>query len=123
MERMRARLETECKDAIETLRHIRGAGELAAAETGGVEEAIESGDRAQANLRQHIEVETVQRLVARIGQLNEALHRLDVGTYGQCERCERAISPKRLAAVPEATTCVTCQEALELQARRRLIAA
>ena len=117
MERMRARLEAERKDAMEKLQQIRGAGELAAAETAGVEDAT------QANLRQHIEVETVQRLAARIGKLDEALHRLDAGTYGRCEHCGQAISPKRMAVVPEATACVTCQEALELRARHRLIAA
>jgi len=123
MERMRARLEAERKDAMEKLQQIRGAGELAAAETAGVEDAAESGDRAQANLRQHIEVETVQRLAARIGKLDEALHRLNAGTYGCCEHCGQAISPKRMAVVPEATACVTCQEALELRARHGLIAA
>jgi DnaK suppressor protein len=123
METMRGRLEAERRDAIEKLQQIRGAGELTAAETGGVEDAIEGGDRAQANLRQHIEVTTCQRLAERIGRLSEALHRLDEGTYGRCEHCDRTISPKRLAAVPEATTCVSCQEALELMARRRLLAA
>jgi RNA polymerase-binding transcription factor DksA len=123
METMRARLETERRGAIEKLQQLRGASGLTAAETGGVEDAIEGGDRAQANLRQHIEVTTCQRLVERIGQLSEALYRLDEGTYGRCERCERPIAPRRLAAVPEATTCVSCQEALELMARRRPLAA
>ena len=119
METMRVRLEAERRDAIEKLQQIRGASELTASEIGGVEDAIEGGDRAQANLRQHIEATTCQRLAERIGRLSEALYRLDEGTYGRCERCERAISPKRLAAVPEAMTCVSCQEALELKARRR----
>ena len=123
MERMRDRLEAERKDVMEKLQQIRGASELTAAETGGVEDTAESGDRAQANLRQHIEVETVQRLAARLGRLDEALRRVDAGTYGRCEHCGEAISPKRMAAVPEATACVTCQEARELKARHRLVAA
>ena len=123
METMRRRLEAERRDAVEKLHQMRGASELTAAETGGVEDAIEGGDRAQANLRQHIEVTTCQRLAEKIGQLSEALHRLDEGTYGRCERCERTVSPERLAAVPEATTCVSCQEALELGAKRRPLAA
>jgi DnaK suppressor protein len=123
METMRLRLEAQRRDAMEKLQRIRGASGLTAAETGGVEDAIEGGDRAEANLRQHIEMTTCQRLVERIGRLSEALHRLDEGTYGRCERCERPIAPKRIAAVPEATTCVSCQEALELGAQRRPLAA
>ena len=123
METMRLRLEAQRRDAMEKLQHIRGASGLTAAETGGVEDAIEGGDRAEANLRQHIEMTTCQRLGERIGRLSEALHRLDEGTYGRCERCERPIAPKRIAAVPEATTCVSCQEALELGAQRRPLAA
>ena len=123
MKTIGARLETERRDAIWKLQQIRGSGELTAAETGGVEDAIEGGDRAQANLLQHIEMTTCQRLAERIGRLTEALYRLDQGTYGLCEHCGRAISAKRLAAVPEATSCVPCQEAIEQMARRRPLAA
>lgn len=123
MKTMRARLESERRDAIEKLQQIRDSGELTAAQTGGVEDAIEGGDRAQANLLQHIEAATCQRLAERIGRLTEALYRVDAGTYGVCERCGSAISPKRLAAVPEATACVPCQEALERTDKRRLLAA
>ena len=123
MDAMRVRLEDERRHAMEQLQQIRGAGELAAVESGGIEDVIEGGDRAQANLRQHIEVATCQRLVERIGRLSEALQRIEDGTYGQCARCAGSISPKRLAALPEATTCVSCQEALELMARHRPLAA
>lgn len=43
-------------------------------------------------------------------EISDALHRLDTGMYGVCLECEEAISPKRLAAVPWARYCVTCQE-------------
>jgi DnaK suppressor protein len=45
----------------------------------------------------------------RIAEVDEALARLDDGTYGICERCHRPIAPERLAARPFARTCVTCQ--------------
>jgi DnaK suppressor protein len=66
---------------------------------------------------------TCERLAGRISHLTEALHRLDEGTYGDCERCGRPIPPKRLAVLPEATTCVACQEILEGGRRPRLVAA
>ena len=40
--------------------------------------------------------------------IDDALARLDAGTYGLCERCGRPIPPERLAVRPFATTCVPC---------------
>jgi len=42
--------------------------------------------------------------------VNEALDRMDSGDYGICLRCEEAIPPKRLHALPWARYCVPCQE-------------
>lgn len=47
-------------------------------------------------------------------QLDEALRRLDEGTYGICEDCEAPISPARLRAMPFARRCIECQEQAEL---------
>jgi DnaK suppressor protein len=41
-------------------------------------------------------------------ELDAARERLATGTYGSCERCGRPIAPERLAARPEARTCVPC---------------
>jgi DnaK suppressor protein len=43
-------------------------------------------------------------------EIADALHRIDQGNYGTCLECEEAISAKRLAAVPWARYCVTCQD-------------
>jgi DnaK suppressor protein len=43
-------------------------------------------------------------------QINEALQRINEGTYGVCAECEKPISPKRLQAVPWAKYCVACEE-------------
>ena len=47
-------------------------------------------------------------------QWDEALSRLDEGSYGICEDCDEPISPGRLRALPFARRCVTCQEQFEL---------
>ncbi len=44
--------------------------------------------------------------------VQDALHRIDLETYGICHRCEEPISAKRLEAVPWAKYCVACQEAI-----------
>jgi DnaK suppressor protein len=50
----------------------------------------------------------LDRLEGHIAQLREALRRLELGTYGTCERCGAAIHPDRLAALPDATLCMAC---------------
>ncbi len=43
-------------------------------------------------------------------EVNDALLRIEHGTYGVCAECEEPISAKRLDALPWARYCVTCQE-------------
>ena len=39
-----------------------------------------------------------------------ALKRIDNGTYGRCEDCNREISEERLIILPEARTCNDCEK-------------
>ena len=43
--------------------------------------------------------------------LDDALAKLDAGTYGQCERCGAAIGEARLEAMPAARLCIACASA------------
>ena len=40
--------------------------------------------------------------------LDDALAKLDAGTYGQCERCGAEIGEARLEAMPAARLCIAC---------------
>lgn len=42
-------------------------------------------------------------------QIEEALARLDEGSYGHCVKCHRPINPERLEILPYATLCISCQ--------------
>jgi DnaK suppressor protein len=42
-----------------------------------------------------------------------ALRRIREGSYGTCLQCDEEIHPKRLAAVPWASFCLGCQEAVD----------
>jgi RNA polymerase-binding protein DksA len=46
-----------------------------------------------------------------LSDYDRALRRLDEGDYGTCESCGRPIAPERLAARPQAGTCITCAAA------------
>jgi DnaK suppressor protein len=48
--------------------------------------------------------------VAALDAIDEALARLDSGSYGTCVSCGDAIPIERLSAIPEAARCVGCQQ-------------
>lgn len=47
----------------------------------------------------------------------DALHRIDMGTYGTCLDCGGAVPEGRLEAKPEAARCVACQGKLDRSLR------
>lgn len=46
-------------------------------------------------------------------ELDDALKRIEEGTFGICEECKVHINKSRLKAVPQARLCVKCQEKRE----------
>lgn len=57
--------------------------------------------------------------LSRLRRIEEALERIDAGTFGICLRCGETISPERLEAVPEAPLCLLCREYEEDAAEER----
>ena len=48
----------------------------------------------------------VEKLAAQLELVNQALEKVQAGTYGQCEVCGESIDEGRLKANPSATTCL-----------------
>ena len=46
-------------------------------------------------------------------EIDEALNRIKIGTYGACESCGRPIEKARMMALPYSRTCIKCQSKLE----------
>jgi DnaK suppressor protein len=83
-------------------------------------------EKVEGNLRQTPEPDSEERAISRenddvlerldesgrveIRQLQQAIARIDTGTYGRCTRCGKSISPARLVALPYASTCITCAQ-------------
>jgi DnaK suppressor protein len=42
-------------------------------------------------------------------EIDDALRRMDAGTFGACERCEQPIDPERLEALHYARLCMDCK--------------
>jgi len=55
----------------------------------------------------------VKFLSKQIAQLRIALTRMKIGKYGICQKCGDMIDTDRLAAKPEAITCIKCSKKSE----------
>ena len=51
-------------------------------------------------------------------QIDDALKRLDDGSFGICQQCSQPISMSRLKAVPYASLCIGCQRVKEQKNKR-----
>jgi DnaK suppressor protein len=50
----------------------------------------------------------VATLRDRLGEVEQALAKLDTGSYGTCEGCGNPIDSARLEALPSARFCISC---------------
>jgi len=67
-------------------------------------------DQADGNNEVHIQLKLKQTDAKILQAIEEALARLDKGTYGTCRDCGEPISPARLHAIPWTRVCITCKE-------------
>lgn len=70
-------------------------------------------DRIQFASERDSAMGNLARNSSRLREVQSALRRIDQGSFGTCVDCDQEINPKRLAAVPWASTCVVCQEAID----------
>jgi len=70
-------------------------------------------DIGSESFSQEFSLELLQRDEATLGEIQEALGRVEAGTFGLCESCQEAIPRVRLNAVPHARFCVACQRKTE----------
>lgn len=67
-------------------------------------------DVGSTNFERDQEMSLVQNARDMLDQAQNALRRLDAGTYGSCEVCGEPIGKDRLIAFPRATLCMTCKQ-------------
>ena len=81
-------------------------------------EVVDAVESAEADIQDDIEFALVQMKSETLNKVNDALTRLDQGTYGNCFECGEEIAEKRLRALPFAVRCKDCEEAKEVAERR-----
>ncbi len=76
-------------------------------------------DQAVAELDNNFLLRLRGREQKLIKKIDEAISRIDGGTYGVCESCGGQINIKRLEARPVTTFCIECKTAQEEEEKRQ----
>ena len=82
-------------------------------ETDGADLRSDSRERASSEEIAEVLVSLSDRERTEVDAIDAALNRLDRGTWGHCSKCRAKIATPRLAAMPEAHTCLECAAAAE----------
>ena len=67
-------------------------------------------DQASGNNEVHIQLKLKQTDAKILTAIDEALVRIDKGTFGVCRDCGGQIASARLEAIPWTRVCITCKE-------------
>jgi DnaK suppressor protein len=67
-------------------------------------------DQASGNNEVHIQLKLKQTDAKILQAIEEALGRLEKGTYGVCRDCGEEIAEPRLKAIPWTRVCISCKE-------------
>ena len=78
-----------------------------------IERSADQMEEIQAASERALAVCNLDREFNQLRNARAALRRIEEGSFGTCRQCDDDIYPKRLAAVPWATFCIRCQEALD----------
>ncbi len=97
------------QETSETLQHLQ---------EGGLQEP-DIADRASLETDRSLELRTRDRARKLIAKIDEALGRLEDGSYGYCEETSEPISVRRLEARPIATLSLEAQERHERMEKTR----
>jgi DnaK suppressor protein len=80
------------------------------ARVSGEAEVRDSADKATSSESASESLQESAAASRTLGQVQDALHRIEDGTYGKCLTCGRQIEAARLEAIPWAQYCLADQE-------------
>lgn len=96
-------LQGERETLIRRVRTIRASGPVMLDQT-----AVGRLSRMDALMNQGLAQASDARTVQELALVEDALARIEAGTYGFCQTCTHPIPSDRLAVLPETRTCAGC---------------
>jgi len=97
------------REISEDLRHGR---------EGAKDDGMDTYDLASEERDREINFILSDREREKLQSVEEALERIEEGTYGMCDNCESEIAVGRLEAMPFTRLCVSCQAEREKEAKQ-----
>jgi DnaK suppressor protein len=82
------------------------------------EQFADAVDAAAADSDRAVSVHIKNREREALGQIDQALRRMEEGIFGECERCGEDIAEARIKAFPFTTLCIDCKAELESEENR-----
>ena len=73
----------------------------------------DEADLASSVINQQVTFNMRQRELVKLKAIDEALYRVEQGSYGHCDECDESIGDKRLENQPWTTLCITHAEEQE----------
>ncbi len=104
MNSMKRKLETMRQE----LENIADAGDDPAAVVQLDQTKVGRLSRMDALQAQAMAKASGERRAVQLREIDAALRRIDDGRYGDCQRCEETINPRRLEADPTVRLCIDC---------------
>jgi len=112
------------KTARETLETMKGQllaeiqQDLKQGRESSKDEGMDTYDLASEEREREINFILTDRDRGKLQAIEDALDRIDDGSYGVCESCEQEIAEGRLQAMPFTRLCVQCQADRETEAKQ-----
>lgn len=76
-------------------------------------------DEIQGKLIANVNSQLSSRDKEKLLQIDNALRKMESGSFGACEDCGELIAGKRLEINPYFSTCISCAEQKEFESRQR----
>ena len=80
-------------------------------------EIKDEGDYAAASMDSGRDYQIYLQQKKELAEIEEALKRIEAGTYGICEMCEEPIQEERLKIKPYAKYCIICRQIIEKEGK------
>jgi DnaK suppressor protein len=109
LEHYRSILEEQLRRHTENVRGDQ-ADALEAVSDDGVKDSV---DMSLQDVNQELALRLGERESQMVADIDQALMRIEEGTYGVCARCGKPIDERRLDALPTARYDAACQTAIE----------
>ncbi|HEX8143767.1 MAG TPA: TraR/DksA family transcriptional regulator [Pyrinomonadaceae bacterium] len=112
LEHFRSTLQEQLRRHTENVRDNQ-ADALEAVSDDGVKDSV---DMSLQDVNQEIALRLGERESQMVADIDQALLRIEEGTYGVCVRCGKPIDERRLEALPTARYDAACQSDIEASA-------